>query len=53
MHRNKDDLIYFIRGILKKYKSLSQKKGFSSHILREAVDFPEVFEEMLELTKDS
>jgi hypothetical protein len=51
--KNKDDLVTFIKVVLKKYKKLSNRSGFSREILREGVDFPEIFEEMLDLTKDS
>jgi hypothetical protein len=39
----RDDLVYFIRGMLTKYSSNYYRKGFSKNTLMEAVDCPEIF----------
>ena len=46
----KGDLFYFVKNILNKYKKTYEYKPFSRDLLLEAVQFPEIFELMIEFT---
>ncbi len=47
----REDLVYFIRAMLNKYKDNFYRKGFSKETLLQAVDCPDIFEEMLKISK--
>jgi hypothetical protein len=48
----KEDLLYFIKNMLYRYKNSDQRKGFNKEALLEAVTCPEVFEEMLKVLQE-